>query len=71
MDKTCRTCKYWKPNWPADRRPESGHWIAGECHRRAPIVNSERVSMCRLRTSWPDTTVDDWCGDWEEYVENE
>ena len=53
-DISCETCCFWQ-------RLDLGMDI-GECRYRAPSPRASQTST----TSWPITTDDDWCGDWDE-----
>ena len=53
-DISCDSCCYWQRLDP--------DMDIGECRYRAPSPRASQTST----TSWPITTDDDWCGDWED-----
>jgi hypothetical protein len=58
----CANCRFWKV---VDDDPEE----PGQCHRRAPLplrlVGDANPLFHLSSTSWPVTTPDDWCGEFE------
>jgi hypothetical protein len=58
------------------------YWMDRKCHRHAPVLVTETIGeevgrglltsiehRAVLRTQWPQTHADDFCGDWEQKVE--
>ena len=53
----CGDCRYW-----------AGNCVSGPCRRHAPIVAKRADLDYERRMQWPQTTQEDWCGDWEPRV---
>ena len=58
------------PRWGKLKCPECKFWdrithLDGHCKRHAPAVVVVRHSTVQHMTKWPQTTVDDWCGEGE------
>jgi hypothetical protein len=49
MNDCCEKCRFWRQPGLASN--------PGECHRRAPAIQSNRY--------WPAVNRDDWCGEFE------
>jgi len=63
---TCQTCKYWTAF--------KGSKEKGQCRRFSPEVVPETDGggiatlffvSTDLKTKWPETLYDDWCGEYE------
>lgn len=50
----CELCKYWLRLEGLD---------AGECHRNPPVAIGESM---HVSTEWPQTSPENWCGEWSE-----
>lgn len=57
MSKTCDKCRFW----------DDTSWKTGECHKTAPIhVSLPMPGKSACKAIWPETSYDDWCGDFEK-----
>ena len=65
---SCETCRYHDYDAVDDDK-------VGLCKRYAPRpgYNDPKVRMTNpfIVPFWPITAVDDWCGEWEKYVEQD
>jgi len=66
MIEMCRDCKFF-----VGSRNKNYDYMAGECHRHAPVV---KLQLCshdfENKTVYPPVKNDDGCGDFER-LENE
>lgn len=51
---SCENCRYYLK----DQFSQVGYGRVTSCHRHAPVRNESG-------SSWPDTHIHDWCGDFE------
>ena len=48
---------------------DPGNFGEGPCRKRAPIgIAASSWADSERRKQWPQTTQEDWCGDWEPRV---
>jgi hypothetical protein len=58
MQRDCYTCRFWKGSSHGE----------GECRRHPPqltVVPDGNEECPGVKTAWPETDQEDWCGEWE------
>jgi hypothetical protein len=55
MDKHCQNCRFFNCKYG----------YMGECRRHAPAHKQDTGTTGLANASWPHTSQDDWCGDWQ------
>ena len=58
---TCSLCRYWKQI--------AGEDSLGECRRFPPMLATDGC-VRDGNGIWPDTSADDWCGEYRSAVKN-
>lgn len=65
MTETCKNCRFWGGSGQIGM---NNGWPTFACRRHAPTViarASGNANYQNPETSWPGTSQQDWCGDWE------
>jgi hypothetical protein len=63
---TCDACTYWENTSGSNKSKDAtaprlaDRPLHGRCHRNAPRPDDKGAGM-----QWPQTTGNDWCGEWK------
>lgn len=63
MERTCESCRFWERGNATITRGKWKDYAAGNCKRNAPIATGGLHGP--EQTLWPQTSVNDWCGEYQ------